>query len=216
MDRRLLAWGRAVKARRAKRDGPVPPPLWLFTDATRLPDPVSVIAGLPVASAGVVFRPDGVGDPRQLGRAIALLCRARRLELVVAGDVRLAHRLRAGVHLRSARRPGVVKPAPARRITCSAHTPGELRRGAALGATIAFLSPAFPTESHPGVRTLGAVRWSAIAHRFGSRLRIFALGGVTGESVRRLSPRVSAGAAAITALRPDAMCPRSNSVSRKP
>src|SRR5580692_5856621 len=103
MDDRLIAWARAVKSRGGASRGPV---LWLFTDERRLPDPLAAVARLP-AGAGVVFRHDA--DPRraELGRALAKLCRRRRLVLAVAGDWRLAVALRAGLHLRGGRRPGL-------------------------------------------------------------------------------------------------------------
>ena len=198
MDQKLLAWARAVKARRARVAGKSAPVLWLFTDADRLPDPLPSIARLP-AGAGVVFRPEGVGDRHALGRAIARLCRTRGLELVVAGDLRMAHALHAGVHLRAGRRPGSVR-LPSRRITCSVHDVAELRRATRAGATVAFLSPAFPTESHRGARALGALRWSSLARHGGASLSFYALGGVNGSNVRRLARAVCAGAAAINSL----------------
>jgi thiamine-phosphate pyrophosphorylase len=53
-----------------------------------------------------------------------------------------------------------------------------------------FLSPVFPTASHPGAPALGIVRWAGLAHQAG--LPVLALGGVSGVSVGRL-PRICAG-----------------------
>ena len=179
MDLKLLAWGRAA----ARRLGPgALPVLWLFTDADRLPDPVAAAARLPKGIAGVVLRHDSHPDRVAIGRDLARICRARRLALVVAGDVRLAASLGAGVHLRGGRWPG-----PLRRpgiVTSSAHTLPDLRRAARNGASIAFLSPAFATASHPGEPALGACRWPSLAARAG--LPVAALGGMDGDSVRRL------------------------------
>jgi len=173
------------------------PPLWLFTDARRLADPRETVARLPRGFAGVVLRHDNEPGRAALGRALARICRARRLALVVAGDVRLAAALGAGVHLRGGRWPGLARP---RRgpVTSSAHSLPELRRAARAGAALAFLSPAFATASHPGVAAMGPVRWAALARR--ARLPVLALGGVTGDSVRRLPRRVCRGAGAIGAL----------------
>ncbi|MBV9750142.1 MAG: thiamine phosphate synthase, partial [Acetobacteraceae bacterium] len=106
MDPRLLAWARAVKA----RSGAGPPPLWLFTDAARLADPLPAIAALPRGLAGVVLRHDahlgGTRGRASLARAVSRLARTRRLAFVVAGDVRLAIAVGAGVHLREGRWPG--------------------------------------------------------------------------------------------------------------
>src|SRR4051812_14890093 len=121
MDRELLAWG--------LRGRPAPiPRLWLFTDDRRLPDPREAVARLPRGRAGVVLRHDTHPDRAVLGHELARICRMRRLVLVVAGDVRLAHALSAGVHVRGGRWPGVVRSR--RLITSSGHSIPELRRAA--------------------------------------------------------------------------------------
>jgi thiamine-phosphate pyrophosphorylase len=196
MDARLIAWARAVKARHmlSRRDLPV---LWLFTDERRLADPLPSVARLPRGLAGVVLRHDGDPYRAELGRALARICRARRLALVVAGDVRLAAALGAGVHLRGGRWPGHVR---IRRgiLTSSAHGPAELRRACHAGADLAFLSPAFPTPSHPEAVGLGPMRWSRLAR--GARLSVAALGGIDHATVRRLPAGLCLGVGAIGAL----------------
>jgi thiamine-phosphate pyrophosphorylase len=160
MDQRLLAWG-------LRQRGSVPP-LWLFTDARRLPDPRPSVRALPRGRAGVVLRHDGDPDRLSLGRDLARICRVRRLVLVVAGDARLAARLHAGVHLRGGRWPGQVRLKRGRAggfVTSSAHNVADVRRAARAGADVVFLSPAFPTESHAGAAALGALRWAAMARR---------------------------------------------------
>jgi thiamine-phosphate pyrophosphorylase len=143
MDARLLAWARAVSRRRNRP--PCLPPLWLFTDAHRLPDPRPVVARLPKGLAGVVLRHDTDPERTALGRDLARICRARRLKLIVAGDPRLATALGAGMHLRAGRWPAGA-PIPLRRqgtlLTSSAHSGADLRRAARAGADLAFLSPA--------------------------------------------------------------------------
>jgi thiamine-phosphate pyrophosphorylase len=154
MDLKLLAWGLRQRGGRLPR-------LWLFTDAQRLPDPRASVARLPRGRSGVVLRHDHDPMRAALGRDLARICRDRRLVLVVAGDVRLAASLRAGVHLRGGRWPG-----PLRRrgvVTSSAHSIPDLRRTAAAGACLVFLSPAFPTASHAGAPGLGPLRWAAMA-----------------------------------------------------
>jgi thiamine-phosphate pyrophosphorylase len=192
MDAKLIAWARAVKARGRST---VVRPLWLFTDRRRLADPCAAAACLPRGLAGVVLRHDDDRDRAALGRALARICRGRRLQLVVAGDIRLAAALRAGVHLRGGRWPG-----PLRRrglVSSSAHSRAELIRARRAGADLVFLSPAFATASHVGVSGLGAVRWAGLAH--GAGLPALAVGGVSGRLAQRL-PRFCAGAGAIGAL----------------
>lgn len=195
---RLIGWARAVKRRHYIYRHIRFPPLWLFTDATRLPDPLPAVARLPAGLAGVVFRHDGAPGRAALGQALARLCRKRRLALVVAGDARLAAALGAGLHLRGGRFPGRARPGRGLR-TASAHSVVELRRAAAAGADLAFLSPAFPTQSHAGAPALGPLRWAAIGRR-GGGTNLAALGGVAMPTLRRLPARLCIAAGAIGGL----------------
>jgi len=196
MDRKLVGWARAVK-RRSQRVGDGVPVLWLFTDAARLGNPRAAAAALPRGMCGVVLRDDASAGRAILAAALARICRVRRNVLVVAGDARLARAVGAGVHLRGGRR---LRGMDGLRgwVTSSAHDVVELRRAAAAGARVAFLSPAFATASHPGAAGLGPVRWGAMARRAPTGLMVGALGGIEGVSVRRL--RGVRCAAAIGAL----------------
>jgi thiamine-phosphate pyrophosphorylase len=189
MDQRLIADARAVKRRRRCTH----PTLWFFTDFLRLADPLPVIARLPADIAGVVFRHDD--DPARkatLGRVI-LMCRARRLPLVVAGDAAVP--AYAGRHLR--RGVGRLMPKQHGWITASAHDRLELRQAARAGADLIFLSPLFASASHPGQKGLGALQWRQLA-RF-SAVPVLALGGVRGLTLRHLG-NFCCGAGAIDAL----------------
>jgi thiamine-phosphate pyrophosphorylase len=192
MDRKLLAWGLRRK--------PAPlPRLWLFTDDRRLPDPRTSVARLPRGRAGVVLRHDQDPARVSLGRDLARICRARRLVLVVAGDVRLAAALQAGVHLRNGYRIGPVRTRGV--TTSSAHSIPDLLRARRARADLVFLSPAFATASHAGASGLGPLRWAAIARRrIPWSAGLAALGGVDGGTIRRLPPRLLQAAGAIGAL----------------
>lgn len=175
MDPELVREARAVKARRRLSF----PPLWLFTDAARVPAPLAAIAALPRGLCGVVFRPEGY--PPGTIRAVARACRRCRVALVVAaGPVPPG----AGRHLR--RGYGHARGF----ATASAHSRAELLRARRAGVAFAFLSPAFPTRSHPGAPALGALRWARLA-RGGMA---GALGGIDGRTLRRLPDAVAAGA----------------------
>jgi len=191
VDAKLLAWSRAVASQ-----GRAIPPLWLFTDSHRLPDPRAAVARLPCGLAGVVFRHDDHPDRAALGRDLARICRARRLLLVVAGDVRLAAALRAGVHLRGGRWPGPVRIKGF--VTSSAHGIADLRRGSREGADLAFLSPVFPTASHPGTQAIGPARWTHLTRR--ASIAVAALGGIDGTTVLGLPWRYCRAIGAIGAL----------------
>lgn len=202
MDEKLVAWARAVKSRNRWRSGwgrlPV---LWLFTDAVRLPDPRAAVARLPKGLCGVVLRHDSAPDRARLGRDLARICRNRRLALVVAGDARLAATLGAGVHLRAGLVPtGTGRIARQRGVfvTSSAHDLRQLHRAARARADLAFLSPAFPTASHPEAVCLGAAGWIRVARQ--AKLPVAALGGIGSGSVRALPRRGCRGAGAIGAL----------------
>jgi thiamine-phosphate pyrophosphorylase len=119
------------------------------------------------------------------------------LSLSVAGDWRLAAALRAGVHLRSGRRPAAM-PRWLPALTASAHGVPDLVRARRAGAALGFLSPVFATPSHPQAVPLGPLRWNMVARRAGAAA---ALGGITGASIRRLSRTACIAAGGIAALR---------------
>lgn len=207
MDGRLVAWARAVKARRSRRrpGAATRPVLWLFTDAERLPDPLPTVRRLPKGLCGVVLRHDRHPERSALGRRLARLCRARGIALSVAGDARLARALGAGLHLRRGGRTGVGWPR-CRFTTSSAHSLTEVLRARRAGAALVFLSPCFPTDSHPRAPALGPLRWAAIVKLSrAADLGVLALGGISGLRAREL-PRSCAGAGAISALATDGHC----------
>ena len=193
MDQGLLTWARQVKQRRRNKL----PVLWLFTDAVRQPNPLPSIKALPPGISGVVLRHDDTPGRAALGTRIAKLCKARRIALVVAGDARLAARLHAGVHLRGGHWPGHPRPKSGLR-TASAHSMAEIIRARRAKAEIIFISPAFPTASHPGGRSWGAWRWRRLA-ACAPPAKAYALGGITGRTIKQLAG-ISCGAASIQAL----------------
>ncbi|MFH5923306.1 thiamine phosphate synthase [Roseomonas xinghualingensis] len=175
------------------------PPLWLLSDAARLPDPRAAAGRLPPGSA-VLARDLAPA----LLRPLAILARQRRLAFLVAGKGRAALALKAGLHLPD-RRPAehLLPVLLARRgrhapfLSVAAHGRAGLARARRLRADAVILSPVFPTRSHPGARALGPLRWAALARRSGCP--VIALGGITPRNCRRLPP-YAAGWAAIGAL----------------
>ena len=114
------------------------------------------------------------------------------MPLSIAGDWRLAARLGAGFHMR-----GGAGPARGRWRTSSAHGMAQLLRARRADALV-FLSPVFPTPSHPGEPAIGPHRWAAMTRAAGCRA--LALGGIDGALVRRLPRDRVHGAGAIGAL----------------
>jgi thiamine-phosphate pyrophosphorylase len=161
------------------------------------------MAALP-RGAGVVAR--GIAPP--LLTPVALLARRRGLRLLIAGDGRAALALGVGLHLPDRRASLGLLPfliarraAPGRLIMCMAAHSGQ--RGAArarrLKPDCLFLSPLFPTQSHPGAPALGALRWAALARRL--RAPCMALGGITPAQLSAV-PHRAAGVAAIGGFAP--------------
>jgi len=159
--------------------------------------------GLP-RGAGVVAR----GLAPGLLRPVARLARQRGLQLLVAGDGRAALALGVGLHLPDRRESAGLLPflmarraAPGRFMLSIAAHGGQ--RGAArarrLRPDCLFLSPLFPTQSHPGAPALGASRWAALAR--GLPAPCMALGGITPARLGAV-PRHAAGVAAIDGLTP--------------
>ena len=161
-----MAWARAVKARQTGARRGAVPPLWLFTEERRTADLVAAVAALPAGLCGVVFRHDGAEARGAMLRRVGLICRERRLALVVAGDRRGAPAW-AGWHLRRGRG----RRLSTRFVTSSAHTTAEMVRAQRAGVNLVFLSPLFRTESHVGARPLGVMRWSATTTRIATRIR---------------------------------------------
>lgn len=160
------------------------PTLWLMTDE-RIGDLLAAVRRLP-RGAGVVFRhyATPAAERRRLWRRVLRIARARGLVLVRAGADRLPGEM--GTH---GRRGAGVRTWPA-------HSRAEARAGRRAGADLLFVSPVFPTRSHPGAPALGPVRARAIGAGLGAPL--IALGGMDAKRFRRL--RGFGGWAAIDAL----------------
>lgn len=177
------------------------PSLVLFVDR-RLLDPLTVVENLPVGSA-IMFRPYAVDHPDILGPMVAALARRRCLRVVVAGDPKLADVLKAdGLHLpEGIARHDVLAPALAWRqrtggwLTMACHSPMALNHARHLKMDAVFISPVFPTESHPGAPALGPLRLAQWSRQCG--IPVFALGGITVASRRRLIGCGVQGVAAI-------------------
>jgi thiamine-phosphate pyrophosphorylase len=119
------------------------------------------------------------------------------IALSVAEDAVLAAEVK-GLHLPEARlreAPHVRARHADWRITAAIHSLAAILRARHCDAL--FLSPVFPTTSHPGAADLGAARASLIAAA--SHTPVYALGGVTANKAALLGPSF-AGIAAVGAL----------------
>ncbi len=179
------------------------PSLFLMTDRERLADPETAVRALPRGSGVIVREPDR-RRRGQLAARLAPLCRQRHLVLLIAGDPHLALCLGAsGVHWPEAALRRHAAAAGHRRrptwlVTAAAHSERAVHRAARAGVDAVFISPVFPTASHPGAPCLGPLRFARLARR--SPVSVYALGGITGAALRRLKAAGAAGYAAIGAL----------------
>jgi thiamine-phosphate pyrophosphorylase len=164
------------------------PPLVLFTDDERLPDPVAAARALPKGSLVVIRVRDAVR------RANLLSAMPKDLLIVVAGDPVLAAKA-DGLHLAEARAHEAAHwraRHPRWLITAAQHGP----HAPSPHLDAVFLSAVFPTGSHPDRAALTAIRANAIAQA--SSIPVYALGGIGARNASRL--RGFVGIAAIGAL----------------
>jgi len=190
----------AAEARRLNRAAGAPPApaLIFFTDPARTPDPLAAARKLP-RGTGVVYRHFGAPERARMARALARLCRARGLALLIAADPVLALRVGAdGVHWPERLLPTQRTAQHGRLVTAAAHGAAGLARAAAYGVDACVLSPVFPTESPSSNPPLGLFRASQLAR--GAPLPVLALGGINADNAPRLAGRGFAGLVSVGAL----------------
>jgi len=144
---------------------------WLMTDERIGKRLWEAIDALP-SGAGIVFRHYATPDGARVALAwdIARHCRERGLTLAVARDVDLARQLGAQLVHNPSGEPDDLP------FSRSAHSFEEARAACDSGAALLFVSPVFPTSSHPGRRALGqdeAIRIAEVCP-----MPAIALGGV--------------------------------------
>lgn len=170
------------------------PKIWLMTDPRFGDDLLPAIRRLPSGS-GVIFRHYNLhrDERRKLFGQVRRVCGQRGHMLVLAGPEADALRWRAdGFHLRAElARSALPRSAPV-------HNRAELREALRHGANLLFISPLFPTASHPDGKALGRIAFNALAKQAG-RTAVIALGGLNRR--RALNPRLAHGWAAIDAFR---------------
>lgn len=144
--------------------------------------------------AGVVFRHYGLKRKarRRLFDNVRAVTRRRRLLLLLAGEARTARAWQAdGWHGRSKGPATLIHSAPA-------HSVPEMRIAEQSGADILFVSPVFPTRSHPGAPTLGRVRFAMLVRH--AKRPVIALGGMTKRRWKGLALTSAIGWAAVDGL----------------
>lgn len=171
------------------------PKVWLMTDARFGDDLIPAIRRLPQGS-GVIFRHYQLvsAKRRKLFRQVQRVCRQRGHMLILAGGEKDALQWRAdGFHARGATgRSKLIRSAPV-------HDLSELRGAARNQADLVFISPLFPTQSHPDGAVLGRMAFTRLA-KLARPMRVIALGGITRQNAPSLR-KFTHGWAAIDAFR---------------
>lgn len=175
------------------------PCLWMMTDERQGSGLLGAVERLP-RGAGIVFRHYRLPVPerRNLFLKVRSAARRRDLVLMLAGEPRLAEAWGAdGSHGLAGGR------ASSRNLLRSAavHNVAELKSAARAGADFVFVSPVFPTRSHPGAPALGPVRFGLLVRE--ARVPVIALGGMSVSGAQKLAGLNVYGWAAIDALTAD-------------
>lgn len=156
------------------------PRAWLMTDERMGEKLWTAIDRLPIKHAGIVFRHyQTPPEPRALlAQRIADICHRCSLALAIATDVDLARTIRADlVH----NPPDPPSDLPFSR---SVHSLDEAEAAKTAGAALVFVSPVYPTSSHPGRKPLYRPMALRIAKAAGAPA--IALGGMNAFKSARL------------------------------
>lgn len=179
------------------------PPFLMLSDMRRLPQWQNILAHQP-RSVGLVLRDYEHEARAELAAEMAGICARQGRYFAIAGNVRLATRLKTAFHC-----PSYMVARPALRLgrvgphdTAAVHNMAELLSAARAGFGHVFISPIFATASHKDVKPLGALRGLALLRAARQNgMRAYALGGMSMTQWRRLGGfEVADGFAAIRAF----------------
>ncbi|MEL7729727.1 thiamine phosphate synthase [Citromicrobium bathyomarinum] len=159
------------------------PRLWLLSDARNDAVLAEALVTMPEGS-GFVFRHYHLGPPerRERWEMLRSIVRSKNHLLVLSGGADQGKEWEAdgiyGPPGKLGKRLGLLRFA-------TAHDAREIHLANRIGADALFLSPVFPTRSHPDGRALGATLFHQLAER--SSIPVIALGGMTAERARELA-----------------------------
>lgn len=170
---------------------PATPKLTLITDSQRLSKDRFFEVVSEALSGGVdtvLVREKQMDSARLLAFASRLreLTTSQKAKLIIHTQADIAKAVSAdGVHLAStdlAEIPAIREwlNNPEMTISASCHNEIELGFAERFGADYAFLSPVFPTQSHPGEPNLGIEKFKEIAAT--TSMPVIALGGVNSDN----------------------------------
>jgi len=150
----------------------------------------------------VIYRAFGAPDAPSVARTLRRVADAQGLILLIGADERLAVACGAdGVHLPQ----GLISQGPRLRVrrpdwilTGAAHDARALQRAERAGLDAALTSPVFASRSPSAHGQLGSIRFARLVR--GTRLPVYALGGVNCRTASRLLSTGAAGLAAVEGL----------------
>lgn len=182
----------AFYSERVTRANPLPN-LWLISDARNDAALEAALARLPHGSA-LVFRHYHLDDAARRTRfdELAAAARAEGHLVILSGSAELAQAWGADGIYGSPESLSVSlgAPSPFLRLA-TAHDAREIALANAAKADGVFLSPVFPTRSHPGGQCLGVATFHELAAQ--AEMPVIALGGMTAERAKMLDwPRWAA------------------------
>lgn len=159
------------------------PRLWLLSDERNDAKLEWALATLPRGNA-LVFRHYHLNDKARRLRfdGLCALARAGGHLVILSGPAELAQAWGADGIYGEPRRLGSV---PALLRLATAHDAREIDLANRARADGVFLSPVFPTRSHPGGGCLGVSLFEELAER--AEMPVIALGGMTAERARALN-----------------------------
>lgn len=175
------------------------PPFFYFTDDLRGADPLQVAPHLP-RGTGIIFRHYNTEYRAEMAFYLSELCKKQDLTLFIAKTPELALKVKAaGCHLPDHRISdlSVLKTDyPQLLFSAACHDEASLLKAQDLGAEFAFLSPVFPTQSHPGKPALGLQRAQKMIKPLS--MPVYALGGVSFKHQNQLEQAGFSGFGAIS------------------
>ncbi len=147
----------------------------------------------------MVFRHYDEPARQSLALLLSHIARRRRAILLIAGDWRMAAKVKAnGIHLPEYMlHSGKLAPIlgwarrSKRLITVACHSRQVLGQARKLKMSAALVSPVFATDSHPGATALGLLRFTTLCRSTG--IPVFALGGVRRNIAKRTKAYGMAG-----------------------
>ena len=158
------------------------PNLWLLSDERNDAALEQALRRLPRGS-GFIYRHYHLPPEARLARWRALLrvVRARGHLAILADSALTAREWGADGHYGA---PRALYPTRRLVTLATAHSLRELAHASRARADAVLLSPAFPTRSHPGAKSLGPLRFRLLAAH--AAMPVIALGGLTPRTARRL------------------------------